>query len=281
MRAYRGRFFVRKRVWVCGDYIEADIYPVFQAPGQRRKKSKPTREVQERINQRDAERKFNRIAHSNFGDGDLTADLTVREPMEPEAAMALLKAYLRRLRRRYRKSGTELKYMYVAERGTISGQVHFHMLLNQGPMSRDEVEEAWGLGIANCRRLQFDEHGITALTQYLSKGRRGGKRKRPARVTYRRWTCSMNLQKPEPEITDGEIAVPEVEDIADAIERRSADNLAERMWPGFALAEAEVMRNLINHGTYIHMRMARPETWRGRPPRADYLSGEIGGEEYA
>lgn len=143
---YRGRHFIRERVWVCGDYVEADIYPVFQAPGQRRKKSRPTRDIQARINQRDAERKFARIAHTNFTQEDLALDLTVREPMEAEEAVKKLRAYLRRIRRQYRKAGTELKYLYITERGAASGRVHFHLIINAGPMSRDELEEAWGTG---------------------------------------------------------------------------------------------------------------------------------------
>lgn len=272
---YRGRHFIRERVWVCGDYVEADIYPVFQAPGQRRKKSRPTRDIQARINQRDAERKFARIAHTNFTQEDLALDLTVREPMEAEEAVKKLRAYLRRIRRQYRKAGTELKYLYITERGAASGRVHFHLIINAGPMSRDELEEAWGLGHANSRRLQFDENGITALTEYLTKSRR----KKQERVTYRRWTGSKNLIRPEPVITDGELTVTEALDLADAIERRDAAEMAAELWPGYFLAEAEALKNLYNHGTYIHLRMARPETWHGRPQRAEYLWGELGEDE--
>ena len=147
--AYRGRFFMRQRVWVHGDYVDADVYPVFQAPGQRRKKCRPTREIQEKINQRDAVEKFKRIANLNFRDG-YELDLTVREPMDLQEAVVLLRAYLRRIRRRYRKAGAELKYMYVQERGKINGRAHFHMLISGG-MSRDDLEDAWGLGTANCK----------------------------------------------------------------------------------------------------------------------------------
>lgn len=268
---------MRRRVWVCGDYIEADVYPVFQQPGKRRKKCRPTRRVQEIINQRDAERKLARIMEANFGAEDLEVDLTVGEPMETEEATKLLKAYLRRIRRRYRKAETELRYLYITERGARSGRVHFHLCLNAGPMSRDELEAEWGLGYANSRRLQFAENGVSALAGYLSKQRR---RKPEDRVTYRRWVGSRNLRRPEPEISDGEVTVREAEELGDAIERRSAAGIAEELFPGYALAEAEALRNLHNRGLYIHMRLARPECWHGRPPRAEYLSGELG-EDYA
>lgn len=274
MGGYAGRFFVRKRVWVCGDYIEADVYPVFQQPGKRRKKCKPTRRVQAMINQRDAERKLSRLVKSNFGEGDIALHFTLRVPMELEEVTRLLKAYLRRVRRRYRKAIKELRYIYVIERGG-SGRIDIHMILNAGPMSRDELEEEWDAGTANARRLKWDEKGVDAFVGYITKQRR-----QKRRVTYRRWAGSRNLRRQEPEISDGEVTVREAEELGDAIERRSAARIAEELFPGYALAEAEALRNLHNRGLYIHMRLARPECWHGRPPRAEYLSGELG-EDYA
>ena len=47
---YTGRTFNRESVYVCGDYMDGDIYPVFQAPGKRRSRCKPTSEIQQRKN---------------------------------------------------------------------------------------------------------------------------------------------------------------------------------------------------------------------------------------
>ena len=46
---YTGRTFNRESVYVCGDYMDGDIYPVFQAPGKRRSRCKPTSEIQQKI----------------------------------------------------------------------------------------------------------------------------------------------------------------------------------------------------------------------------------------
>ena len=54
---YKGRYFYREQIYVCGDYIDADVYPVFQKPGVRRKKSKPSSEIQVRKNKRNSEKK--------------------------------------------------------------------------------------------------------------------------------------------------------------------------------------------------------------------------------
>ena len=54
---YKGRYFVRQTMYVCGDYMDADIYPVYQPAGKRRKKCRPTSKIQERLNQKNAEKK--------------------------------------------------------------------------------------------------------------------------------------------------------------------------------------------------------------------------------
>lgn len=274
MSGYRGRYFERERVWVCGDYLAADLYPVFQPPGRRRKKCNPTRAVQELINQRDAESKLDRLIKLNFREGDLALHLTLREPVELPEAVRLLRAYLRRVRRIYKKAGVDLKYVYVLERGG-HGRIDMHLVLNAGPLSRDELEAQWAEGYANARRLQWDEKGVSAFVGYITKARR-----RKRRVTYRRWSCSKNLIRPEPEVRDGKITATEMAELTEAIERRNAEEIVERMYPGYKLVEAEAVRNAVNRGVYIRLRLARPECWHGRPPRADYLWGETG-EDYA
>ena len=57
---YQGRTFIRESVYVCGNYMDADIYPVFQKPGRRRSRCKPTSEIQKRLNQKNAEKRLTR-----------------------------------------------------------------------------------------------------------------------------------------------------------------------------------------------------------------------------
>lgn len=268
--AYRGRWFVRRRVWVCGDLIDVDTYPVFQQPGQRRKKCRPTRAVQAELNRKNAELRLIRLVHANFGTADLTLDLTFRREMEPEEAVRCLRAYFKRLRRRYRKEGAEVKYVYVLERGR-SGRTHIHMILNRGPLERDELEELWEEGYANARRLQFSEEGVAPLVEYITKGGRTGKR-----AAYRRWSSSTNLIRPEPEEKDGAVTAKELAELADEVERCSAADRIRKEWPGYELVTAEAVRNLCNGGTYVHMRLCRRELWQGRRPAAHYIVGDIG-----
>ncbi len=276
MKEYQGRYFIRQRVWSCGDYIDIDTYPVFQRPGERRAKSKPTGEVQAALNQRDSELRFLRLVHTNFGPADYELDLTLGKPAEPGEAVRYLKAYFRRLRRRYRKAGQELRYVYVMERGKLSGRVHFHLIVNCGGMTRDDLEREWGLGYANTRRLQFDEHGVAALVEYVTKqGRK--KQGKPEREQYhRRWSSSKNLIRPVPQIQDGKVKVPELQVLADAVCRRNAAEDIRQAWPGYELVEANAIRNAHNKGLYVRMSLCRRECWHGRPPKAMYSYGDIG-----
>ena len=270
---YSGRFFTRCRIWRLGAHTEIDIYPVFQRPGVRRKKSLPSREAQRLLNQRDAENKARRLILANFSEpGCLEVDLTFGRPATEEEAMTAFRKYIRQLRKEYKRAGAELRYMYPKEQGKRSGKWHFHLLLSSG-VSRERAEELWTEGYANSRRLRIDETGLAGLAEYLTKQ---GRKRKPEDIGKRRWSCSKNLIRPEPEVQDGAVSVRELTELAEAIERRSAEELAEQMAQGMTLVEAEAVRNLRNRGTYVHLRLAAPECWHGRRPVARYVSGEIG-----
>ena len=83
---YRGRYFIRESVYVCGDYMDADIYPVFQPSGKRRARCKPTSAIQEKLNQKNAEKKITRLAHANFTEDDIALHLTYDELPEDDNA---------------------------------------------------------------------------------------------------------------------------------------------------------------------------------------------------
>ena len=272
---YRGRYFIRRRVWHVGGYAEVEYFPVFQPPGKRRAKCRPTKECQKLINERDAQRKLQRIILENFTEEDMEAELTYARAASSEEAVKDMGKFLRQLRMIYRAAGAELKYIYLWEQGKRSGRTHFHLILNAGPLGRDELEKLWGHGYANSRRLRLDETGLEGLAAYLTKRSRAGQRE-PGK---RRWVPSRNLRRPEPEITDGAMPVGELMDLAQDIERRSAEGAAEELLPGMTLVEAAALRNSVNRGLYVYLSMAPPEAWHGRRPVARYYSGEIGGDD--
>lgn len=256
---YKGRTFNRSVVNVCGGYLDGDIYPVFQPPGKRRDRCRPTSEIQKRLNQRNAEKKLTRLIHNNFGEDDVALHLTFRKGEEPEdldAAKRELKNYLKRLRRLYRKQGLEMKYISVVEYGKRGGRIHYHLILTGG-VDRDELEKLWGHGYANSKRLQFGEDGVSGLARYITKDR----------VTYKRWSGSRNLKQPEPQVKDGAVTMADVEEMRDAIDSRNAHAYFERLYPGFELTEAACTQNGVNRGWYIHFEMRRKPEHRGKPKK--------------
>lgn len=249
MDMYRGKTFNRETIYVCGDYMDGDIYPVFQPAGKRRKRCKPTSQIQEKLNQKNAEKKITRLIHNNFSEKDIALHLTYRKGQEPEnedAAGRDVYNFIRRLKRRYKKSGWELKYISRTEYGKKTGRAHHHMILSGG-LGRDQIEKLWGKGYANSRRLQFEEDGVTGLAHYMAKDKH----------FYKRWNQSRNLAIPEPAQCDGMLPMDQITEITEAIESGNGYLWFEERFPGFTLVEAYWYRNNVNRGAYIHFAMRR------------------------
>ena len=246
---YKGKTFNREQVYVCGEYMDADIYPVFQKPGARRKRCKPTSEIQAKLNQRNAEKKLTRLVHNNFTENDIALHLTYRNGEEPENeadALRVLGNFIRRLKRRYKKAGKELKYISCTEYGKKTGRVHHHLIINGG-YDRDEIEKLWGRGYANSKRLQFEEDGVTGLARYIAKDKH----------FFKRWNQSRNLDIPEAAQYDGRLNMDDIAEIKEAIDSKSAYQYFEERYPDFELVEAVYTQNNINRGIYIHFEMRR------------------------
>lgn len=247
IKGYRGRTFIREKIYICGDYVDIDIFPVYQPQGIRRAKCNPTSEVQALLNQKNAERKLVRLVHNNFTDADMSLTLTYKSaPSSVEEAQRLLSNFLRRVKRLRQKMGLEpLKYITVTEVGKRNGRIHHHCILSGG-IDRDTIEKLWGLGYANSQRLQFDENGITGLAMYFVKDRQ----------TYRRWNSSRNLIVPQPEIRDGKITMAEMDDIEDACENGNHWQMLEDKY-GLKIADVTFVKNVVNRGSYIHIQSRR------------------------
>lgn len=248
MGRYRGRTFIRERVHVCGAYMDAEIYPVFQAPGKRRKKCRPTSEIQAKINQRNAERKLIRLVHANFTEEDIALGLSYDAEHLPdqEQAKKILQRFLRKLRGEYRKKGIELKYITTTEIGKKSGRIHHHLILSGG-IDRDRIERLWGQGYANSKRLQFGKTGIAGLACYMVKGQ----------IDYRRYNCSRNLYRPEALEYDGRMDMAEQQRLAEMVEDGTIYTEMERVYPDYICVEAEAHRNEVNGAIYVRIFMRR------------------------
>ena len=115
--------------------------------------------------------------------------------------------YVARVRREMKKRSSEpVKYVYVISNhaGDDTGskaRPHIHMIF--GNVDRDVIEDKWKAGFSNSDKLKFDEYGITGKALYMA---RQGKSKRC-------WGSSINLEKPDPIVSDKAITKSQMERI--------------------------------------------------------------------
>lgn len=242
----------REKKYVCGDYMDVYIYPVFDAgrpKGGKRVKRNPSTEAQKKLNQRHREEKVTRLMHANFTPDDLEIHLTYEggQPENDEEAARNLRNYIRRIQRLRKKMGLPpLKYIAVTERGKRGGRYHHHITVNGG-IDRDTLEQMWGHGRANSRRLQFDEHGVAGLGHYIVKNP----------VGKRAWTASKNLVDPEPRTRDGRISGRKAKELADCIQDSTQ---FESLYPGYLMSEARDFHNDVNGGCYLEVKLYKEDT---------------------
>ena len=116
-----------ERVTKAGNTIEIERYFTsrYKKKGiSRGDKVKPTKEEQEKVNTRQAERKLRILINANYGYGDyhLVLDYIRRkgEPdRTPEQMRQDIDVFLRECRKEYRKAGLEFKYIHVMEIGKV------------------------------------------------------------------------------------------------------------------------------------------------------------------
>ena len=243
------RVLYRETRYICGDYMDVDIYPVFRRQSGRGKKAKPTSEVQEKLNARNAERKLLRLLHTNFTGMDYEIHLTYRDadlPKSEEEAKKRVDNFMRRVKRRFEKflPGKELRYIIVDEGGAgeWEGRFHHHVTISGG-IDRTELEELWGHGYANCRQLQFTEDGVAGLARYITKGKKAAGR--------RRWRASKNLKQPEKKERDGRISKKMLKELV--AEESAGIRIFGKMYEGYVLSSAKGFENGFNGGYYAHL----------------------------
>ncbi|NLT08197.1 MAG: hypothetical protein GXY08_01665 [Ruminococcus sp.] len=240
----------REKYYVCGDYLELNVYPVYKTARYRRRKAKATSECQQKVNQMNAENKCIRLAHANFNQEDMKVDLTYDNghlPGDDEAAARELANFFRRVKRyRASKELPELKYIAVTEKGKRTGRYHHHLIISGG-LSPQEIISLWGKGYVRTDGLQFNENGIADLVKYILK---------KSVASGKRWNASKNLIHPEPKQRDGRLSKRAVQELAKDPENNRE---YERYYDGYYLAEARRVYNDINGGVYIYARFYKKE----------------------
>lgn len=248
------RVHYRTNTYRCGSFVDVDVYPVQKRAKRRGAKCKPTTAAQEECNRYNANRRIIRLIHANFCEDDFALHCTYADdPTDADAIMADLRRFLRALRRYYKKADAELRYIAVAKRGE-KGRGHLHMVLSGAPgIERDRIEALWAHGRCNCDRLQFTATGCADLAAYIV-------RPDEELIGSKRWSCSRNLYRPQPEEDNRRLKKRDME----AFFRRDLDTREiAALFPGLVLVDDyDIRMNEINGDYYMHLRFRREDAQR-------------------
>jgi hypothetical protein len=181
-----------RRTIISGKMVEVEIYPIWKCRNDvPRNKRGESREVQKKLNEKNARKKTVRLINANFVKEDLYITLTYKDGYLPDEKRARkdIQNYIARLKRWRKRNGiTEpLKYIYSIgfendPEHSKKNRIHHHLIINK--MDRDIAENLWGKGRAESRRLQPDDFQFEGVGRYIaSQGRE--------RISY-----STNLKKP-------------------------------------------------------------------------------------
>ncbi len=248
------RHFYREKKYICGDYMDIQIFPVYPTARSRGKRKKPTSDVQAKLNAENAKKKLLRLVHTNFTWKDYELTFTYKDKYRPddeETAKKHIQNFFRRAKRLYKRNGIDLKYIWVMERAEQTGKIHFHAFLSGG-VDRTAIEELWGFGYANSQALKFDENGVAGLVYYDLKDKP---------LTYRRWSCSKNLKKPEERQNDSRVTFARAKKLYD-----EAENVTSFMdtYPEYAktlgdyiVSDVSALHNEFNGDYYFSIRLRK------------------------
>ena len=245
------RSWYRETRYECGDYMDVMIYPVYTKKPCRRKKAKPTSEVQQKLNEIYAEEKLIRIANANFTPRDYKVELTYSSehlPQSDEEADRELTNFLRRVKRYRKQRGlSELKYIAVTEKGSRSGRYHHHLIMS-GDIDLFDLVSLWGKGIVGSDLLIFDENGIANLVKYMMKQLK--------EFIGKKYKRSRNMIVPEAKKRGNRFSKRMIVELAKDTENRTE---YEKLYEGYHLAKADAIFNDVNGGVFLRMRYYRKE----------------------
>lgn len=204
-----------KTIYRMGPVIEVMEYHSarYGSPGEKRaERQKATPEEMQKSNQRTKERKCWRKILANFTDGDYFLTFTYaqdRRPADIEEAKKDFSAIVRKIRKRYREIGEEVKWIRNIEQGS-KGAWHIHAIIN-APKEKKAANEMRGWIQGEWERLhgrvdsrlmnrEIDpERGpFRNLADYITKSG-GVKPKTGATPKETSFSTSRNLINPKPE----------------------------------------------------------------------------------
>ncbi len=254
-----------------GNYLDVQIYPVFtdsKPKGTRRKKAKPTSEVQQLLNEKYAKEKNIHLVNHNFTPVDLVIHPTYDDynhPLSEDEAVRNMKNFLRRIKRAMEKEGKELKYFAVYEQSD-KGRHHHHIIISGG-LTYLQIRDLWGYGIVKISPLYFDEYGVTGLTQYITKETKGKKK-----ISH-----SRNLKQPKERQRDGKLSQKQLRELHN--HNCDIKEVCKKLYPGYDLAKIEPYYNDVNGYYYTTLRLYKPEIFKKKRRRNGNKNEQPGVQE--
>ena len=244
--------YYKTRTIRSGNLTEVESYPVYSWNYRRMlNKTHPTSEAMRTVNNRNARKKFERLAECNFRPGtDYALHLTYagKAPDNSEQCEKDLRNYMRRVNRARKKLGLgKARCIGVIETGSCGGRLHHHLLI-EGGLDRDTMEQLWGLGHANCDRIR---EGVTALVRYMTKGFDGKRENGRHRYFY-----TKNLVRPRVTESRSRISRRQAERIREDADM-NAEVIIRKKWPDRKLESVELKQSDWLPGVYIYARMRR------------------------
>lgn len=261
----------------CGEnYLDVQIYPEYIKPhkGTRKRKSKPTNEAQEFLNQHNRERYVCRLFNHNFTPSGSYITLTYDDehlPESYEAAEKEINNYIRRIKYHAKKKGLPTpKICKVTGYGERRKRLHHHIIISD-ELTAAELKKLWRdkkgefRGRITIDPLEFDKFGLDRLANYFLKHINENKR-RGVKCTYYR---SRNLEEPKTNRAVRRITNREVEDI-----RTCTDySVFEKLYSEYEFIRPEYYKdenaqeravyfNEHNGGYFFLLRFYKPGYWK-------------------
>lgn len=253
----KGVLLYRTKETYAGDYLDVDIYPVLDMDHGGLAKTNKTRDCQQKLNARNAQKKLAQMMNANFGHGDLLVHLTCADGWDERNAARQARNFIGRLRTRARRAGAELRYIYVIET-TGEGERkrhHIHMVLGGGWIGRDEVEALWGHGLSRVDRYQDQDAGLSGFAHYITQ-----RKTTQQKLMKRKWAASKNLKKPVVKTSSTRFTRRAAQKITQNVTADAKAEFAKR-YPGYRLVEMpEIRYSDLMPGAYItaHLRRINP-----------------------
>ncbi|MGG7200729.1 rolling circle replication-associated protein [Clostridium butyricum] len=252
LRLNNNYVYYRRRI-TSGNMVELEIYPIWKCKHDipRRKDRAESKESQKNLNNKNSKKKVVRLVNANFGKDDLYITLTYTDGYIPneEQARKDMQNYIKRLKYYRKKNGLEdLKYIYSIgyenePKKSKKVRIHHHLIINK--MDRDIVEDIWGKGRADCKRLKPDDFELTGVAKYI------------ASQGPERWSASRNLKKPN--ISTSRTGFTRRRALKLISEPGLFKEIFEKQYPDLIYKDYEAYYSEESPGVYIYVRMRKRE----------------------